>query len=126
MQADDGVGDDLGDFGFFVAIFFDGFKGAGAKFGGTRFVLFQKVGNFGVEIPTVVIEARLHGGHLHADGSEPLHIQKADHDVGDLNAGVVDVILDLNGVPGVAAGRAPWYRPGRRCGDGRCARLCWG
>src|SRR4029077_16755388 len=97
MQTDNGVGDDLGDFGFFAAIFFNGFKGAGAKFVGARFVVIQKVGDFGVEIPAVVVEARLHGGHFHANGSEPLHIEEADDDIGDLDAGVVNVILDLNG-----------------------------
>ena len=73
-----------------------------AKFGGTRFVFFKKLGGFGVEIPAVVIEARLHSGHFYADGSEALHVEEADDDVRDLDTGVVDVILHLNGISGVA------------------------
>ena len=102
MQTCDGVSNDLSDFGFFAAIFLNGFESTRAKFSGTRFVLSKIVGGFGVEIPTVVIKARLHGGHFHADGSKALHIEKADDDVRDLNPGVINVILDLNGVSGVA------------------------
>ncbi len=114
VQADDGVGDDLRDFGFFAAVFFDGFQGSSAKFGGAGFVFFKKVRSFGVEIPAVVIEARLHGRHFYADGTEAFHVEKADDDVGDLHAGVVNVVLHLNGMAGVAQDRAPWCRRGRR------------
>lgn len=102
MQRDDGVGDDSGDFGFFAAIFFNGFEGAGAKFGGVRFVLFQKVGDFGVEIPAVIIEPWVHREHLYAHRRSAFHVQETNNDVSDLNAGVVNVVLDLDGVSGVA------------------------
>ena len=69
VQADDGVGDDVRDFGFFAAIFFDGFQRSAAQFRGAGFVFFKKVRSFGVEIPAVVIEARLHGRHFDADGT---------------------------------------------------------
>src|SRR6185437_8060690 len=39
---------------------------------------------------------------FHANRSKALHIEKADNNVGDLDAGVVNVILDLNGISGVA------------------------
>ena len=42
VQADDGVGDDLRDFGFFAAVFFDGFQGSPAKFRRRGLCLLQK------------------------------------------------------------------------------------
>jgi hypothetical protein len=102
VQADDGVGDDLRDFGFFAAVFFDGFQSSSPQFRRAGFVFFKKVRNFGVEIPAVVVEAVLHGRHFHADGTEPFHVEETNHDVGDLHAGVVDVVLDLDRMAGVA------------------------
>lgn len=102
MEADDGVSDDLRDFGFFASVFLDRFQRATAQMRGAGFVLFKKMGGLGVEVPAEVIEAGIHGEHFHADGSAPLHIEEADDYVGDLDAGVVDVVLHLDGISGMA------------------------
>ena len=61
-----------------------------------RLVLLVPLGDAGVEIPAVVVEARRVGER--ADLVEPLVFQlaEADGDVGHLHAGVVDVVLDLD------------------------------
>ena len=53
-------------------------------------------------------------------------VQQAGDDVGDLHAGVVEVVLDLDRVAEVPQRRARARRRGRRCAGGRCARPCWG
>ncbi len=50
----------------------------------------------GVEVPAVVIKARLAGELLDFGARFLLQMQKSDDHVGDLDAGVVDVVLDIH------------------------------
>ena len=52
-------------------------------------------------------------------------VQKPDHDVRDLHAGVVDVVLHLDLLPGRAQQAHEGVAQNRRCAGGRCARPCW-
>src|ERR1700688_3252314 len=50
----------------------------------------------GVEIPAVVIEARLSSESFDFSASFFLDMQKAHDHIGDLNAGVIDIVLDID------------------------------
>ena len=59
-------------------------------------------------------------------GPRRCRCEEADHEVGDLHAGVVDVVLDLDARGRGGAGSAPACRRARRCAGGRCGPPCWG
>ena len=89
----------------------------------------------GVEVPAVEVDALVgleEFGEEFAGGGEgfAFEVDEADDDVGDLNAGVVDVVLHADFVAASCscrgAGGAGRCRRGWRCGGGRCARPCWG
>ena len=50
----------------------------------------------GVEVPAVIVEASGLRQRLHRRKVEPFQLAEADDDVGDLDAGVVDVVLNLD------------------------------
>ena len=52
-----------------------------------------EVADLGVEIPAVVVEARAPRELGHLVAGLAVHVAEADHDVRDLHAGVVDVVL---------------------------------
>ena len=54
------------------------------------------LGDPGVEVPAVVVEPGGVGDAAHALEVEALEVTEADHDVGDLHASVVDVVLDFD------------------------------
>ena len=93
------------------------------------------LGDAGVEIPAVEVDALVgprSSVEEFAGGGEvfAFEVDEADDDVGDLDSGVVDVVLHADFVAascrsrgGGGAGRC---RRGWRCGGGRCARPCWG
>ncbi len=87
-------------------------------------VLAVPAADAGVEIPAVVVEGLGERGDL-GDGLA-LDVAEADDHVGDLNAGVVDVVLDLDLASQGAQDSAPAGRRGRRCAGGRCGPPCWG
>ena len=116
MAAQDGRRDELGDLGGFVAAVLDlvervqsdllagGFVGAGAFAVPLR--------GAGVEVPAVVVERFGDVGlaALFAVGDEgadfgdgfAFELEEADDDVGNLDAGVVDVVLDIDLLAGGA------------------------
>ena len=55
------------------------------------------LGDAGVEVPAVVVELLAGGEGAHVVEALALEALEADDDVGDLDAGVVDVVLDLDG-----------------------------
>ena len=65
---------------------------------------------------------------MRANAGEVLafELAEADDDVGDLDAGVVDVVLDLDGAALIAEQPAEARRRARRCAGGRCAPPCSG
>ena len=56
----------------------------------------EPAADLAVEIPAVVVE-RL-GDRLHVGQGEAAQVEEADHHVRELHAGVVDIVLDLDGV----------------------------
>ena len=89
-------------------------------------VLLVPLGDAGVEIPAVVVEPRRVGDRAHLVEPLVLELAEADRDVGDLHAGVVDVVLDFDrrGRGSAAAGRR--RRRARRCAGARCGPPCSG
>ena len=57
-------------------------------------ILFVPLADLGVDIPTAVVERLADGGDL--GDRQVLEVDEADHDVGHLHAGVVDVVLHLD------------------------------
>src|SRR5271168_530021 len=102
MKCDDGVGYHFGDFGLFAAALFDSVQRFSAHFCCVCFVGAEELRGLGVNVPAVVIEMRLHGHHFDADRRTLFHEEQADDHVGDLHAGVIDVILNLYAMAGVA------------------------
>jgi len=102
MEANNRVGYDRAHRRRFAMTFFDGFQSCGTQRGGLRFVLFIKLRDLGVQVPTPVVKAGLRCKC--ADFGERFlsHVLKADDDVGDLHAGVVDIVLHLDVFTGVA------------------------
>ena len=62
-----------------------------------RLVGLVPLGDPRVEVPAVVVEARRRRRAPHVLERDLLELCEADDDVGDLDAGVVDVVLDLDG-----------------------------
>ena len=137
MAAEDGGGDEVGDLGGVVVAGFEGVEGVETDLlagGGLLGVGGVPLGDAGVEVPAVEVDALIgfeEFGEEFAGGGEifAFEVDEADDDVGDLDSGVVDVVLDAYVVAascscrgGGGAGRC---RRGWRCGGGRCGRLCW-
>ena len=101
MAPDDAVGDQLGDGRRLVAAVLDVVQRRRAD-AQTVLVGFVPFGHPGVEVPAVVVEAG--GVRDGANAGEVLSFElaEADGDVGDLDARVVDVVLDLDHAAQVA------------------------
>ena len=111
MAAQDGGGDEVGDLGGFVAAVLDQVQRVEAQllarglfFGGPFAVPLRGAG---VEVPAVVVNALAFAGEAvnkcaNFGGRFLFEMQKSDHDVGDLDAGVVDVVLHVDFVAGGA------------------------
>ncbi len=95
VTAENGGGDQLGDLGNFVVAFFDRVQGLGALL--LVFGVFFVPGRRGcVDVPADVVKPRLLDESLDVFLALALEFTKSDHDVGNLNAGVVDVILHVD------------------------------
>ena len=95
MGADDAIGDEGCHLGGLVAAVLDVVQ-RGAPDLQAFLVRLVPLGHLGVEIPAVVVEARRVGDGAHVGKALPLQLAEADDHVGDLHAGVVDVVLDLD------------------------------
>ena len=95
VAADDAVGDERGEVGRRVAAVLDVVERRRADLE-PRLVVLVPLGHAGVEVPAVVVEARRVGERAHLVEPLVLELAKADGDVGDLHAGIVDVVLDLD------------------------------
>ena len=96
VAPDDAVGDEGGGFGVVVPAVLDVVQGLGAN-RQPLLVLPVPVGHPGVEIPAVVVEAGAVGDGANLVERLVLDHAEADDDVRDLDAGVVDVVLHLDG-----------------------------
>ena len=98
MAPDDAIGDEGGDVGVLVAAMLDVVERLRPDLQASL-VLAVPLGHARVEVPAVVIEARSVGDLLDVCERHVLEDAKPDDDVGHLDAGVVDVVLDLDGMP---------------------------
>ena len=103
MTADDAVGDECAHVGERIAACLDLVERMRAH-RQTRFVCFVPLGDARVQIPAVVVEpdGRIVGQRPYGGEVARLERREPDDDVGDLDAGVVDVVLDFD----LAAGEA--------------------
>ena len=93
MTADNGSGNVAGDVGGFSLACLDFPKGSAPELAVLGNSVIER-GDLGVEIPAVVVELARKG----PDFLQVLFFQihEADHHVGDLDAGIVDIILDFH------------------------------
>ena len=75
-------------------------------------VLLVPLGDAGVEVPAVVVEPRLRGERANLVERLVLERFEADDDVGDLHAGIVDVVLHFDGH--AAEAQDPYQRVAQR------------
>ncbi len=95
-------GNEFGDLGFLVAALLDGVQRIQARLQ-MLLVLLVPLRNTGVEVPTVIIEARSRGDQVDNVLLRLVLDLGETHDhVSNLYAGVVDVVLDVDGVAGGA------------------------
>ena len=96
VAADDAIGDEVGHLGEVVAAVLDGVERGGSDL--QPFLVFLvPLGDPRVEVPAVVVEAGRVGDRAGRSArSCAFELAEADRDVGDLHAGVVDVVLDLD------------------------------
>src|SRR5579872_4040620 len=87
--------DQLGELGGLVVALLDSVK-RGRAGGKVLLVLLVPARSPGIDVPAVVIEARLVCKSLDFGMGLFLQMRKADHYIGHLDAGVVDVILDVD------------------------------
>ena len=117
VAMEDFGGDEVGDLGGFALAVLESVEGFEAELlagGQLRWVFGVPLGDAGVEVPAVKVDALVgfEGfGEEFADLGEvhALEVGEADDDVGDLDAGVVDVVLDADlpaGFEGVGAEEA--------------------
>ncbi len=78
-----------------VVPFFNQAQHRGARMQ-VRLVLFIPLGDAGIEIPAVVIEAGRGGERFNLSARLLFDMQESNHHVGDLHSGVVDVVLDVH------------------------------
>ena len=95
VPPDNGVGDKGAHLGGRVAAVLDVVERLQA-YGQPRLVGLVPLGDLRVEIPAVIVEARLRRQSAHLLERDPLERLEPDDDVGDLHAGVVDVVLHLD------------------------------
>ena len=95
VAADDVIGDEVGQFRGLVAAMLDVVERRRADLQ-TVLVPGVPLGDLRVEIPAVVIEPRGRGDRADLVERLVLDLAEADGDVRDLDAGVVDVVLDLD------------------------------
>ena len=100
MAAQNSRGDQIGDFCHFITAPLDSVQGLKSNFK-VLLVLLVPLRDAGVEVPTVIVEARGRGD----EGCDLvsrllLEVHESHDNVSDLNAGVVDVVLDVDGVSG--------------------------
>ena len=98
MAADDAVGDEVGHLGEVVAAVFDGVQGGGPDLQ-PLLVFVVPLGDPGVEVPAVVVEAGGIGDRADLVERLVFELAEADGDVGHLDARVVDVVLDFDLAP---------------------------
>ena len=100
VTADDAVGDEGAHLGERVAACLDLVERMRAH-RQPRFVCFVPLGDARVQIPAVVVEpdGRIVGKRLYGGEVARLERREPDDDVGDLDAGVVDVVLDFDLAP---------------------------
>ena len=96
VAADDAVGDEGGHLRGLVAAVLDVVQRVGAVLQ-PRLVRLVPLGDPRVEVPAVVVEPRRVGDLRGPPPGLLLELAEADDDVGHLHAGVVDVVLDLDG-----------------------------
>ena len=92
VAADDAVGDEGGDLGVLVAAMLDVVERVGPRFQ-PFLVGVVPLGHAGVQIPAVEVEPRGVGDRANLGERLAGQVPEADDDVGDLHAGVVDVVL---------------------------------
>ena len=97
----DGGSDDLAHFGRVAVAFFDVLERFVAQLQ-AGFILGEKVRDAGVKIPAEIIEPGRVGESLHFGEGFLFEVKETEDDVGNLHAGIVDVILDLDAAAGVA------------------------
>ncbi len=73
----------------------------GAEFE-TRFIFREKLRDAGVEIPADVVESRRESQGAHVINGFLFEVKKSENYVGDLDARVVDVVLNFDVAAGVA------------------------
>ncbi len=95
VAANDAVGDEGGEGGIIVAAAFDAVQRGGPDLQ-TLGILLVPLGDARVQIPAVVVEAGPRGDGPDRIEVLALELAKSHDHVGDLDAGVVDVVLDLD------------------------------
>jgi hypothetical protein len=95
VTADDAIGDERGNFGILVAAVLDVVQRIGPCLQ-PLLVLVVPLGHAGVKIPAVIVETRGVGNLADLVWRLAGEVTEPDHDVGNLDAGVVDVVLHLD------------------------------
>ena len=95
VAPDDPVGDEGGEVCRLVAPVLDLVQRRGANLE-AAFVLLVPLRHAGVEVPAVVVEPRRVRDRPHFRQPLALELPEADSDVGDLHAGIVDVVLNFD------------------------------
>ena len=101
VAANDGGRDNVRHFRGFARAFFDRFQHFAAQ-GEARFVFLEKARDARVQIPAVIIEFRLRGQGANFRRRFLGDVEESDDHVRNLHAGVVDVILHFDALPGAA------------------------
>ncbi len=96
----DGGGRHFAHFRRVAVAFFDFFQGLIAEFE-ARFVFGEPLRDAGVEVPADVVEFGRGGQSFHFGQGFFFEMDEAEDYVGNLHAGVVDVILDFDQASGV-------------------------
>src|SRR5690348_7950217 len=93
--------DDIRNFGDFACTFLDIFQSLRAE-REARFIFLEILGDAGVQVPAEIIEARLRCESAYIGEGVFFKVNEAEYNVGDLDAGVIDVVLDFDATAGVA------------------------
>jgi len=101
VAADDGVGDEVTEFEENAFAGFDGMQSLGTP-GDGIWIFFVVAGHPGVEVPAVVVELPCCDQLLDVRARFLFEEMKPGDDIGDLHAGVVDVVLHFDAVIGRA------------------------